>query len=97
MGVGVRGEEITNFKTIVILAAAEKSYVSAWRSSSGSLFQRVGATLRSDFAPKYFSFVFSPSPETLSLHREEERRERGGVYAETNFCRYCGVVLCTHW
>ena len=96
MGVGVRGEEITNFKTIVILAAAEKSYVSAWRSSSGSLFQRVGATLRSDFAPKYFSFVFSPSPETLSLHREEERRERDGLCWETRTCIYCCAVSCTH-
>ena len=96
MGVGVRGEEITNFKTIVILAAAEKSYVSAWRSSSGSLFQRVGATLRSDFAPKYFSFVFSPSPETLSLHREEGRRERDVLCWQTSSCRFCGVVLCTH-
>ena len=38
----------------------------------------MSAALRNDLAPERLLFVFSPNPETLSLHREEERRERGG-------------------
>ena len=30
-------------------------------------------------APERFLFAFSPNPEMLSLHREEERRERGRI------------------
>ena len=67
-----------------------------WLILSGSLFQRVGAALWNDLAPERFSFVSLPNPETLSLHREEEQREQGGLYWETNFCRYCSMVLNTH-
>ena len=28
----------------------------------------------------FFLFVFSPNPETLSLHREDERREKSGLF-----------------
>ena len=37
-----------------------------------------------------------PKPEMVSLHREEEQREQGGLYGETSSCRYCGAILCTH-
>ena len=40
--------------------------------------------------------VFSPNREMLSLHREEEQREWGGLYGETTFCRYCDAALCTY-
>ena len=49
----------------------------AWKSLSGSLLQMAGAALWNDLAPEYFLFVFSPNPEVLSLHREEEP---GGPY-----------------
>ena len=42
---------------------------------SDSLFERVGAALQNDLAPERFLFVFSPNPEMLSLHREEEQRQ----------------------
>ena len=70
---------------------------SAFWSVPGNLFQRVGAALRNDLALECFLFGFSPNPETASLHWEEEQRERGGLYGETSFCRYRGVVLRMHW
>ena len=68
----------------------------AWWNLSGSPFRRVGTALRNDLAPEKFLFVFSPNPEMLSLHREEERRERGGLYGETSSCTCCRVVFCTN-
>ena len=70
---------------------------SAFWSVPGNLFQKVGAGLRNDLAPECILFGFSPNPEVASLHCEEERRERGVLYAETSFCRYRGVVSCTRW
>ena len=52
--------------------------------------------MRHDLAPEQFSFVLLSSPETLSLHREEEWRKRGGLYGETVRVDTCGAVLCTH-
>ena len=66
-------------------------------SLSGSLFQRVGAKLWSDPAPEHFFVCVPPKPEMVSLHREEEQREQGGLYGETSSCMYCGAILCTHW
>ena len=59
-------------------------------------FRGGGAAPPNDFAPEHFLFVFSPNPEMLSLHREEEQREQGGLYWEASSCGYCCVVLCTH-
>ena len=56
----------------------------------------VDASLRNDLAPERFLFVFSPNPGMLSLHKEEERREQGGLYWESSSSRYCGMVLCTY-
>ena len=56
----------------------------------------MGAVWGNDLAPERFSFVFLPNPEMLSLHREEEQKERDGLYGETSSCKYCGAVLCTH-
>ena len=41
----------------------------------------VGVALRNDLAPQRFLSVFSPN---YSLHLEEERRERDGVYGPGN-------------
>ena len=61
----------------------------------------MGAALQNDLVPERFFlfvclFVFSSDPEMLSLHREEEQREQGGLYWEASSCGYCCVVLCTH-
>ena len=63
---------------------------------SDSHYEWVGAALQNDLAPERFLFVFSPNPETLNLHREEMRSERGGLYREINSCGYFGAVLYTH-
>ena len=84
--------------TSTISAAAKKTpCLLHFGALPGNLFHRVGAALRNDLAPECFLFGFSPNPEMASLHWKEERDERGGVYGETSFCRYCGVVLCMHW
>ena len=81
----------------MISAATErKQCLLLGEAGLAALFQRVGAALRNDFAPERFLFEFSPNPGMLSLHREEERREQGGLYGETSSCRYCGAVLCTY-
>ena len=56
----------------------------------------MGAALPNDFAPECFLSVFLPNQEMLSLHREQEQREQGGLYWETGSCGYCGAVLYTH-
>ena len=106
MSVSIRGgrheggegdEGITKLKTNLISAAAKKKQclllgevcLAAW---SRGWVQHCGTILLLNV----FCFVFSPNPEMLSLHREEERREQGGLYWETSSCRYCGAVLCTH-
>ena len=43
----------------------------------------------------FFLLVFLPNPKMLSLHREEERREQGGLYWETSSCRHCVSAVCS--
>ena len=92
-GRGMRESQI--WKEMWFLLSPKRSNVFCLINLSGSLFQKVGAPLWNYLAPECFSFVFSPRP--LSLHREEEQREQDGLYWVTNSCRYCGMVLCTHW
>lgn len=50
-------------KTNKTSPATEKRVHFAFWSVSGNLFQRVGAVLWNDLAPRCFLFVFSPNPE----------------------------------
>ena len=52
-----------------------------------------GCALWNDLASEHFLFLFSPNPETLSLHREEEQWELDGLYWETSSRRHCGAVF----
>ena len=76
------GGGITKLKTNVISAAMEKKQClllgeACLAACSRGWVQHYGMTLRLIV----FLFVFSPDPETLSLHSEEEWRERGGLYS----------------
>ena len=89
-------EGITKLKTSVISAAAERKQClllggACLATCSRGWVQHCGMTLLLNV----FCFMFSPNPEMLSLHREEEWREWGGLYWETSSCKYCGAVLCT--
>ena len=58
--------------------------------SSRRWVQHCGMTLPMNV---FLFFLFSPVPEMLSLHREEEQREQGALYWETSSCRYCGASV----
>ena len=85
-------------KTNVISAAVKKKQClllgeACLAACSRGWVQHCGRTLLLNV----FLFVFSADPETLSLHRDEKRRQRGGLYWETNSCRYCGAVPVGRW
>ena len=74
-------EGMTKLKTNVISAATERKQrlslgEACLAACSKRWVQHCGMTLRLNV----FLFVFKSNLEMLSLHREEERREQGGLY-----------------
>ena len=89
-------KEITKLKTNVILAVTKKLYLLLGEACLAACSRGWVKHCRMALLLNIFLFIFSQDPEMLSLHREEEWREWGGLYGETSSCRYCGAVLCTY-
>ena len=89
-GGGGEDEGITKLNINVISAAAEQKQClllgeACLAACSRGRVQHCGMTLLLNILFVCVC-VFSPNPETLNLHREEERREGDGLYRETCPC-----------
>ena len=75
---GGEGDEgITKLKTNVTSTATERKLCLLLGEACLAACSR---GWQNDIAPERFLFVFSLNPEMLSLHREEEWKEQGGLY-----------------